>query len=277
MARILAISSQVARGHVGLSAIVPALQALGHEVIALPTILLSNHPGHANFAGERVSTDLLARMLDALGANGWLGGIDAVLTGYMPSAGHVALTATALDQLRELNPHLLYLCDPVLGDEPKGLYIAEDAAAAIRDGLVSRANLIKLNRFELAWLSGQPVTAASDAVRAAEHMKIQLLLATSLPAQDGSMIENALVADGALAGVAPVARRQNVPNGTGDLMSALWLGHMLRRHSDPVDAFHRAVMGARVVVEASAGHDELRLVPCLRAIAAGAADDASTE
>ena len=46
MARILAISSQVVRGHVGLSAIVPALQRLGHEVLPIPTIILSNHPGH---------------------------------------------------------------------------------------------------------------------------------------------------------------------------------------------------------------------------------------
>ena len=38
MARVLVISSQVARGHVGLAAIVPALQGLGHEVIALPTV-----------------------------------------------------------------------------------------------------------------------------------------------------------------------------------------------------------------------------------------------
>ena len=66
MARVLAISSQVARGHVGLAAIVPALQGLGHEVIALPTVLLSNHPGHGTVAGEQVAPALLRRMLDAL-------------------------------------------------------------------------------------------------------------------------------------------------------------------------------------------------------------------
>ncbi len=98
MGRVLAISSQVARGHVGLSAIVPALQALGHEVIALPTILLSNHPGHPRFAGERIAPDLLMRMLDALEFNRWLGEIDAVLTGYLPSAAHVAV---AVDEMRQ--------------------------------------------------------------------------------------------------------------------------------------------------------------------------------
>ncbi len=55
MARILAISSHVAHGHVGLGAIVPALNRLGHEVIALPTVLLSNHPRHKQCAGEPVA------------------------------------------------------------------------------------------------------------------------------------------------------------------------------------------------------------------------------
>src|SRR5690606_40517447 len=89
MARILALSSQVARGHVGLSAIVPALQRLGHEVWPLPTILLSNHPGHAHAAGIHVEPAVLEEMIDALERNGWLGEIEAVITGYLPTAEHV--------------------------------------------------------------------------------------------------------------------------------------------------------------------------------------------
>ena len=72
MATILAISSQVARGSIGLSAIVPALQTLGHSVLALPTILLSNHPGYAHVSGQRTDAAVLKRMIDALDANGWL-------------------------------------------------------------------------------------------------------------------------------------------------------------------------------------------------------------
>ena len=100
MARVLAISSQVARGHVGLSAIVPALQGLGHEVIGLPTVLLSNHPGHKVVAGERVSPALLRRMLDALEANGWLGEIEAVTTAYLPSVEHVQFAVEAIGRVK---------------------------------------------------------------------------------------------------------------------------------------------------------------------------------
>jgi pyridoxine kinase len=131
MGRILAISSQVARGHVGLSAIAPALQRLGHDVIALPTILLSNHPGHPAAAGEHVSPDLLRRMLDALRTNGWLGSIDAILTGYLPSAEHVRFAIEAIEGVRPHVSRVRVLVDPVLGDEPKGLYIDPEAASAI--------------------------------------------------------------------------------------------------------------------------------------------------
>ena len=63
--RILALSSQVAFGHVGLSAAVPVLQRLGHSVTALPTVMLSNHPGWPHVAGRRVPVADLDSMIDA--------------------------------------------------------------------------------------------------------------------------------------------------------------------------------------------------------------------
>ena len=72
MARVLALSSHVAFGSVGLAAMVPALHWLGHEVIVMPTVVLSNHPGYARFAGEPIPATQIAAMLDALEANGWL-------------------------------------------------------------------------------------------------------------------------------------------------------------------------------------------------------------
>ena len=140
MARVLAISSQVARGHVGLSATALALERLGHEVWRLPTILLSNHPGHPRTAAVATPPDKLAAMIDALGANGWLEEVDAVLTGYLPSAAHVAVAAEAVTRVRARAARaVVYVCDPVLGDDPKGLYIAVEAAAAIRERSSARS------------------------------------------------------------------------------------------------------------------------------------------
>ncbi len=65
---VLSIQSEVVTGHVGNAAARFALQRLGHEVWAVPTVLLSSHAGHVGFAGEATATALLGKLLDALGA-----------------------------------------------------------------------------------------------------------------------------------------------------------------------------------------------------------------
>ncbi|MGD9802847.1 MAG: pyridoxal kinase [Hyphomicrobiaceae bacterium] len=263
MARVLAISSQVARGAIGLSAAVPALQAFGHEVIALPTILLSNHPGHARFAGEHISPELLGRMMDALEANGWLAGFDAVLTGYLPSVDHVAFAQSAVERVTRQSPSAVYLCDPVLGDHPKGLYIAHDAANAIRDRLLPIADMLKMNRFEAEWLCGCEFNDKDDFVRAARARRWHTTVITSLPSQHAGSIANVLV-DGTVPALArEVNRRDRVPNGTGDLLGALWLGHRLRPCSN-AEAFERAVAGVELVLSRSIDTDELQLIGTLK-------------
>ncbi len=264
MARVLAISSQVARGAVGLSAAVPSLQALGHEVIALPTILLSNHPGHARFAGERVAPELLERMLDALAANGWLKSIDAILTGYLPSPEHVAVARGAVERVKRTRPRAIFVCDPVLGDDPKGLYIAREAAEAIRDRLLPLAQVVKMNRFECGWLAGETIATVDDARRAATTLRWPTAIVTSLPTDDADLLGNVLIEGPAPAIQIDVARRDHVPNGTGDLMGALWLGYKLWERTTNAIAFERAVNGVEMVVSRSGPADELQLVDCLR-------------
>jgi pyridoxine kinase len=272
MARVLAISSQVARGHVGLSAIVPALQALGHETIALPTILLSNHPGHPKAAGERIAPALLRRMLDTIDANGWLSEVDAVLTGYLPSPEHVDFAAAAVDRVRAARPDVLVMVDAVLGDVPKGLYIAPDAAEAMRETLVPRAGLLKGNAFEIGWLFGRDVLGSNELELASRSMGWPSVFATSVPAPDIDALLNVLVTGGKLERSVTVARRSGVPKGTGDLLSGLLLAHELRYMASGTPdarafAVEAAVSGLDAVVVASEGSDELRLVGVLPRLA----------
>jgi pyridoxine kinase len=264
MARILTISSQVVRGHVGLSAIVPALQRLGHEVLAVPTIVLSNHPGHMRAAGTRIEVNTLVSMLDVLDANGWLADIDAILTGYLPTPEHVHFAGRAIDLVRERSKNPVVLVDPVMGDDPRGLYIDVNAAAAIRDDLVHRAALLTPNRFELSWLSGDDVRTCADAVAAASKLKVPRVLATSIP--DGPDVLANVSAESGHALVCRVGRKTKVPHGTGDLLSGLLMGHVLI-NGNPRDALGRAVAGVQSAIEASAGRSDLRL-----AIADGGAD-----
>src|ERR1700682_5290021 len=100
MARVLAISSHVARGHVGLAANAAALQWLGHEVWALPTVLLASRPGLGRVVCHDVPPPDLEAMLSALEADGCWASLDAVLTGYFPTPSAATVAAEALGRIK---------------------------------------------------------------------------------------------------------------------------------------------------------------------------------
>lgn len=254
---MLAVSSQVVRGHVGLSAIVPALQRVGHEVLPLPTIILSNHPGHRRAAGTRIEVNTLASMLDVLEANGWLAEIDAVLTGYLPTLEHVTFVGHCIDRVRASNAAATVLVDPVLGDDPKGVYIDPAAAAAIRSQLVPRADIVTPNRFELAWLTDRAVTSVGDAVVAARTLGAIRVVATSIPDAAADRITNIAV-DGHAVITCSVPRLPRVPHGTGDLLSGLIVAYLLNG-ADLGTSLGHAVAGVKAAVERSTGRTDLCL------------------
>lgn len=272
MGRVLAISSYVARGYVGLGAAVPALQALGHETLAVPTVVLSNHYGHRHVGGFEVPAEHLASILDGLKANGWLGGVDAILTGYMPRVVHTEIAAETIERCRQRARGTFYLCDPVLGDDSCGLYVAEEVAVAVRDLLVPKAQLVTPNRFELNWLTGEEVTDSSSALKAGRELATPAVVTTSVPAGDG-LIGNVLINDRD-AGLFVTEFRASVPHGTGDLFAALLLGHLLNGEDD-AGAVSRATAGVRVVIEASLGEEELKLVETIGLAAAAPRQPAS--
>ena len=257
MSSVLCLSSQVVRGYVGGSAALIALQRLGHECWLLPTVILSNHPGHARFAGEQVPPGRLRAMLEALEVNGWLSDVDAVMTGYMPSPEHVALAAATIAKVKQANGKAPYLCDPILGDSPGGLYVDEEVASAIRDELIPLADIATPNRFELEWLSGKKAKRAKTALSTARELGPATMFVTSLTGDAPQNLVN-LLADGKGAWQTQVARRKGAPRGVGDLNAALYLGHLLNG-SDPQEALGRATAGVEEALDASNGADELRL------------------
>ena len=256
--RVLALSSRVARGRVGLSIIEPALQTLGCEVMALPTVQLASRPGLGRMAGAATPPETLRDMIDALADDGALDDLDAVLTGYAPSAAHVEVLAHAVERARRASARVRVVCDPVLGDAGR-VYLAADAAEAIRDRLAPMADLLTPNAFEMAWLAGEAEAAADlGALRrmAAAH-PVPTVVVTSAPALLKGHLGALLVSHGG-ATMAEARAAPEAPNGTGDLFAALLTAH-LARNIAVEDALKRAVGGVHGVALRShrAGADQL--------------------
>jgi pyridoxine kinase len=258
MAVVLCISSQVARGHVGASAQRFVLERLGHEVWVLPTIVLSNHPAHARFSGQVTEPKVLEDMAASLDANGWLDQVAVVLSGYMPSEAHVTTALEALERVRAHVPKAIHLCDPIMGDEPDGLYIDAGAAYAIQSRLIPTADIVTPNRFELARLAGHEIADTSDALKGAKSLGAPRVLATSIPDSGGDTLVNLLAAGGKV-WACSVPKRANAPHGAGDAFAALYLAQLLAGKRDS-EALGAATAGIEAVLDASAEADELKLI-----------------
>lgn len=254
MRRVLAISSFVSKGSVGLQATLPALAHRDIEPIAVPTIVLSNHPGFKETAGTAIACDTLNAMLDAFDANGWLAAVDAIVTGYFPTAAQVQFARDAVQRVKSANSAALFLADPVIGDDPDGLYVGFETATAMRETLLPLADITTPNRFELAWLSGQSVVDRDSALAAARRLGVPLTVVTSVPEGDGQ-IANLLVSKDHTF-VETVERRPDAPHGTGDYFAGAFLAQILQQ-SDPANALSEATRRTERVVLASQHSSDL--------------------
>lgn len=256
MTRAVVISSYVAHGGVGLRAALAAMTAAGVDAIALPTTILSNHPRHPQVAGSPVSIPDLENMSAALAANGAFAGIDGILTGYMPSAEHAEFARRTIDRVRAMNPGVVVMVDPIMGDDPGGLYVGPETARAIANRLAPAATVLTPNRFELAYLSGRRIETLEDALDAARSLAAPWVAVTSAPAPQGELATLLVHPGGANKILSD--RRSSVPHGPGDLFAALLLIALLRKR--PADAaLTSAVAGVAHAIDVSGASLDLAL------------------
>lgn len=255
MARVLAISSHVTRGAVGLAATVPALQWLGHEVWTLPTILLASRPGLGRFVKHDLPARDLGAMLAALDADGCWPSLDAVFTGYFPSPQSVAVAAQAIARIKAANARAQVCVDPILGDAGK-LYVAQETAEAIRDQLLPLASVATPNLFELQWLAGAS-PADQNAIATAARALGPSTIAVTSALQTAGGVSTLLVTAGACAERAMPAR-PGIPNGAGDLFAGLLLGGLLNGHSAEA-ALDAGLQNLDRVLAASEGRPVLQI------------------
>lgn len=258
MSKVLAISSMVACEAVGLTANRFALERLGHEVWALPTVQLSNHRGREHVACKASDCENLTNMFGAIEANDWLHHVDAGFTGYLPASSYVEFAKTALERIRRHNPDAIVLVDPILGEEGTGLYIDEYAASAIRDLLIPLADIATPNSFELSWLTKREILDREGAVEAMKALGPDCVLMTSLPDAEQQSLSSLLLTDGDVFELS-VPLRAHAPHGVGDFLAAVFLAKRLEGIA-PAQALGFAGRATQIVIDAIETADRLELV-----------------
>jgi len=253
--KIVSLQSAVAYGHVGNSAALLPLQRLGHEVWPVDTVQFSNHPGYGVLGGMRLPAAHLTAMVEGLAAVGALDQCDGLLTGYLGEAATVEAAVLAAGLIRARRPDALYLCDPVMGDAPRGLYVDPALPEAFRTRLLPLADIVTPNRFELECLTGRAVGDPADAAAAARSLLAgpdrhgpTLVLVTGLEDGGEEMTVLAATAERIWQVRTPRLPFSPEPSGTGDVLAALLLGRLLSGYAVP-EALDLAVSGLFAVLE----------------------------
>jgi pyridoxine kinase len=264
--RFLSLQSHVAYGYVGNRAATFPLQRLGHEVWAVNTVEFSNHTGYGAWRGRTAPAEQVADIVDGIAALGLLSGCDALLTGYV---GDAALGDVVLDtarRVRTANPRALWCCDPVLGDVDTGIYVKPGIDVFFRERALPAADLVTPNHFELEHLTGRTVGTMAEALAAARSLLEgpRLALITSLRRSDtpSDQIEMlAVMKEAAWRIATPLIGFEVMPNGTGDMVAALFTAYWLESDDVP-DALGRVASAVYAVLEATRerGERELQLV-----------------
>ena len=253
---VIVISSHVVRGAVGNRAAVFALEQLGLKTWAVPTVILPWHPGHGPASRIVPDADQFGQLIDDLMRAPWLGEVGAVLSGYFGGPSQPEAALRLVKAVKEANPAALYLCDPVIGDQ-SGLYVPEATASAIRDVLIPASDIATPNRHELAWLTGRDCETPFAALEAAKALGPASVLVTSAPTLMAGATGN-LLWSGGQAVMAEHQALPKAPNGTGDLLAALYLGRLLKGEEQ---ALERATAGVFEMAASAgrAGENELPL------------------
>jgi pyridoxine kinase len=262
---VISIQSQVAFGHVGNSAAVFPMQMHGIDVIAVPTTLLSNRPGYPTVRGRVLDAQLVADLLLGVEERGALDTAKMILSGYLGSPEIAAVVADFVARAKASHPHLIYCCDPVLGDRDRGLFVHADIPPLVRDRLCPLADIITPNHFEFEWLCGAKAATTDQMIEAAQALLARgpsTIVVTSAELEDKPAGEiDSLAVERCQAWRVRTPKLPISPNGTGDLFAALFASARILG-SDTPDALAHAASAIFAVLERTAisGTEEMRIV-----------------
>lgn len=139
-------------GRCALTVVMPILSAQGVQVCPLPTALLSTHTGgYEGFTFLDLTSEIpgIISHWNELGIS-----FDAVYSGFLGSARQIEIISDFVRSARKKNPDLLFLADPVMGDDGKKYATYTDEMCRLTGELTGIADIITPNLTEASILLG---------------------------------------------------------------------------------------------------------------------------
>ncbi|XP_058830634.1 pyridoxal kinase [Topomyia yanbarensis] len=255
--RVLSIQSHVVHGYVGNKSAVFPLQVLGFEVDNINSVQFSNHTGYKEgFKGQILNENELADVFSGLIANNLHPLYTHLLTGYVGNPAFLREIANIVRKLRSTNSSLIYVCDPVMGDDGV-MYVPKELLPIYRDEIVPLADIVTPNQFEVELLTENSIKSEQDAWSAVEwfHEKGVRTVAISSSELGGSdsllafvSHKNATCNTQRYRMVIPKQGNGIRFTGTGDLFASLFLAHSTLTNFDMCATLERTIASLQAVI-----------------------------
>uniref|UniRef100_A0A8C8UDS3 Pyridoxal kinase n=1 Tax=Peromyscus maniculatus bairdii TaxID=230844 RepID=A0A8C8UDS3_PERMB len=226
--RVLSIQNHVVRGYVGSRAAMFPLQVWGC---------------YAHWKGQVLNSQEFHELYEGLKISS-VNKYDYLLTGYTRDKSFLAMVVDIVRELKQQNPRLVYVCDPVMGDKWNGegsMYVPQDLLPVYREKVVPVADIITPNQFEAELLSGRKIHSEEEALEVMDMLHCMgpdtvVITSSDLPSPQGS---DYLIALGRKPDGSTVTQRIRMEMrkvdavfvGTGDLFAAMLLA-WTHKHPD---------------------------------------------
>lgn len=253
--RVLSIQSHVVSGYVGNKSATFPLQVLGFDVDAINSVQFSNHTGYGFWKGQVLAEQELVELTGGLAHNGLDCQYTHLLTGYNRSKSFLTHIANIVCQLREKNPGLIYLCDPVIGDIGRGVYVPTELIDVYKESIIPIANIVTPNQFELELLTGKPLKTIEDVWEATATMhgmgpKTVIISSSELCDKNSLLCLGSTIVDGKKEkAMITFPKLEASYTGTGDLFSALLLAWMWRTDNNLKQSLEFTVATIQAVLQ----------------------------
>ena len=266
--QILLINDVCGYGKVATAAMLPILSYMGMPVHNLPTAIVSNTLDYGKF-NLLDTTDYIKGVFPVWKELGFH--FDAIATGFIASEQQADLIARYCRE-QEATGTAVFV-DPIMGDEGK-LYngIGEETVALMRE-LIATADYIVPNYTEAAYLAGVPYqcggTTREELYALADKLHAlgagSVLITSARMLVDGGWEPIACVVGyDAAADQHFILPYEELPvrfPGTGDIFSAVFMGHILR--GDALKAAAQATMQtvSKMLAQNADNQDKYKGIP----------------
>ncbi|XP_025414125.1 pyridoxal kinase isoform X1 [Sipha flava] len=249
--RVLSIQSHVVSGYVGNKCAVFPLQIMGFEVDAINSVQLSNHTGYKTFYGQILNEKNLLELITGLVENE-LHNYSYLLTGYIRCPMFLKKIAEVYLILKKKNPDLIYVCDPVMGDNKK-MYVPKEILDVYKNEIINLTDILTPNEYELELLTGKTITTSDDIQEAinllyAQGCKTVIVSSSNISSNNELKCIGRNINDKVYVEISiPLINQSFI--GTGDLFTALILIWMNLTNNDLKKTMENTVATIQAVLQ----------------------------